>query len=471
MSSGGWLFARNSVVYLLGTLGSRLASLILLPLNTYYLSTSQYGEYDLAVVIASLILPVSTLTLSSAMYRFMLVEQDEARLTKINTNIWVMVALCTSVHVAMILVACRLLSYRFGFMLALLVVVQSFAAIAQPMLRGLRLNSAFAVSGVLMAVSQAVFNLVFLVFTDWKTEALLLSMVVANGIVTLYCVSVSRCWRFFDVRELSLHEISFQLKFTVPLIPAALVTWINTGFGRLLLNQTQGSDALGVLGAGTRLSGIASSLFGVLNFAMNDSVILDVSSRGGRNSEPSFFSRAFSLVAVLIVSSLLPLLPIMQIVFPFLIDTKFDEARSVVPLVLMAAAFGAVADLYLSVFLNAQLTKIILHSSILGAASNVAFAALLIPQFGVTGAGGAVLLSTFAVLGYRHYRCTRIVSVPLGWRSFGAVALVCVVATGYYVSPASSIGFFVFGVAGFVALNLRLLAAPLRLMKGWSDRG
>ena len=39
----------NSMIFAVGTLGSKLVTLLLVPLYTYYLSTAEYGTVDLVV--------------------------------------------------------------------------------------------------------------------------------------------------------------------------------------------------------------------------------------------------------------------------------------------------------------------------------------------------------------------------------------------------------------------------------------
>ncbi|MGH2233205.1 lipopolysaccharide biosynthesis protein, partial [Enterococcus faecalis] len=49
--------AGNSVVFAAGNLGSKMISFILVPLYTYYLTTTEYGIVDLVTTTTSLLLP------------------------------------------------------------------------------------------------------------------------------------------------------------------------------------------------------------------------------------------------------------------------------------------------------------------------------------------------------------------------------------------------------------------------------
>ena len=68
---------KNTIVFALGNLGSRLISFLLVPLYTSILSTSGYGILDIINVVISIGIPILTLNISEAVMRFLLDKNSD----------------------------------------------------------------------------------------------------------------------------------------------------------------------------------------------------------------------------------------------------------------------------------------------------------------------------------------------------------------------------------------------------------
>ena len=64
-------FIKNAVLFLAGSVFSKLLSFILLPLYTTYIPTADFGAYDVATLYVSLISGVVYFEFWSAMLRYM----------------------------------------------------------------------------------------------------------------------------------------------------------------------------------------------------------------------------------------------------------------------------------------------------------------------------------------------------------------------------------------------------------------
>ena len=71
--------AFGTVIYMIGNLTSRLLQMLILPIITGALQTSEYGYYDLIVTTINLIMPIVTLQIIEGMFRFMFKTDREGR--------------------------------------------------------------------------------------------------------------------------------------------------------------------------------------------------------------------------------------------------------------------------------------------------------------------------------------------------------------------------------------------------------
>lgn len=70
---------KNMAILSLGTVVPKIASFITLPIITACLTKTEYGTYDLITVLVSLVLPVVTLQMQGAAFRFLISTRGDGR--------------------------------------------------------------------------------------------------------------------------------------------------------------------------------------------------------------------------------------------------------------------------------------------------------------------------------------------------------------------------------------------------------
>ena len=84
---------KNTALFALGNLGTKIISFFLIPLYTNVLSTEQYGIVDLVVTISTIVVPILSLNIAESVMRFNLDrDADRNKITKI--GLLVLIAGC-----------------------------------------------------------------------------------------------------------------------------------------------------------------------------------------------------------------------------------------------------------------------------------------------------------------------------------------------------------------------------------------
>ena len=68
--------AVNTAILGIGQLIPKFLAILLLPLLTSYLTTDEYGNYDLILSIASLLIPIVTMQIQQAVFRYLLASKN-----------------------------------------------------------------------------------------------------------------------------------------------------------------------------------------------------------------------------------------------------------------------------------------------------------------------------------------------------------------------------------------------------------
>lgn len=79
---------KNTIIFTLGNLGSKLISFFLIPLYTNALTTAEYGVVDLVATVGTVAVPLLTLNICESVMRFALDKDANTRkITQIGTGI------------------------------------------------------------------------------------------------------------------------------------------------------------------------------------------------------------------------------------------------------------------------------------------------------------------------------------------------------------------------------------------------
>ena len=77
-------FLKDFGIYTIGVFGTRIITFLMIPLYTYFVENpSNYGVWDLCLQATIFLLPLSTLQMREAAFRFLYDEDENAQKTKI----------------------------------------------------------------------------------------------------------------------------------------------------------------------------------------------------------------------------------------------------------------------------------------------------------------------------------------------------------------------------------------------------
>jgi O-antigen/teichoic acid export membrane protein/glycosyltransferase involved in cell wall biosynthesis len=250
---------KQSAIYGLGGLVSRILAVLLLPLYTSYLSTADYGKIETLVAASAVMVIVLRLGISSAFFRFYFdSKDDERRIRVVRTSFWFTMVMATAG-----LVVCVLLASQISQLLKLgdetgLVIAASVGMWAQ--MNYEQLTSLFraeerAVGFVTASLANVVITVgatVLLVVTFHKGP---LGVLVGNFIGTLCVYFVLVGYRRYQLGLVFDRKLFREMnKFGMPLVPAALALWAVNFIDRLFIALFKGQGEVGVYSVAVRVA-------------------------------------------------------------------------------------------------------------------------------------------------------------------------------------------------------------------------
>ena len=167
-------FIKSTFILAFGTFLPKFASFVTLPIYTSRLTKEEYGTFDLITVLCTLLLPVATLQIQSAAFRFLLdCKEDDKKRDMLITILYLFV-IPISVLVLFISYFCM---YKLPPDLRILIVLYYFADIllilTRQIARGLSKNHCYSISSIMNSFLNMGLVVVFLVFMNLGLNGLI----------------------------------------------------------------------------------------------------------------------------------------------------------------------------------------------------------------------------------------------------------------------------------------------------------
>lgn len=451
--------AANTILMSVGTFGSKLLVFLMVRFYTGYLTPAEYGTADLITQTANLLIPLVSLDITDAVFRFA-AERRGGRTEAFSVGLRVITLGSAGLLLVIALLQGVPAVRAYGFLLASFVIASCCHALCAHFVRARGNTALFAAQGLFNTALFIGLNVLFLAVFHWGIRGYVLSTTVANLITTGLLVFRARLWRYAGLaprRGLRRQ----MLRYCIPLIPTAVFWWIMGVSDRYMVKWFLGSDANGIYAVAYKIPTILTILATVFMDAWQLSAIAE--SDGDRQAHLRFYGRiwdAFASAVFLCAGGIIALSPLL---IRLLAEETYYSAWQYIPVLTLSMAAAAFSNFLGSVYVVTKQSKATFWTSLVGAGSNIVLNLWLIPQIGLQGAAAATFLSCLAVFLIRLVNARQLLPFPLSGRKLALGVGILLLQTLFLLFRWP--GWLPVQIAGLLALLLLGLPAILATLR------
>ena len=234
--------AKNTVIIFFGRVCTQLISYFLLPLYTSYLATKEYGTVDLIQTYVTLLVPIITLELEMSIFRYLIDARGKDKDTKVLlSNNFLVLFISLSIFTVLYLIVSSFITipYRFLVLFDILVCVLSgnFLQVA----RGFGKTVDYSISCILTGITTIICNIIFIVFLNMRADGMILSMMIANMVCSLYLFFRLKMYSYINFKIVDKKILKDMYKYSIPLIPNGVSWWIVNVSDRSIISLVLGA--------------------------------------------------------------------------------------------------------------------------------------------------------------------------------------------------------------------------------------
>lgn len=405
----------NSLVFTIGSFGSRIINLVMIPLYTVALTTDEYGIVDLIITSVNLLIPLVTLSLSQAALRFAIDAKNDIERSIIFQNL--------TAHIILMTVMIMLISpliFQFNFfenyqlLFLLLLITKLSNDIYAQYLRGIGLVKQFAFNGILTTILTVISNILLLLVFDFGISGYIISIIASTLFSNIYIFLVVN--GFNRLRNFSIDKRLHKqmLKFSIPMVPNSAMWWIINGSTKYFIAYFVGSTGNGIYAVATKIPSLISVVNEIFTQAWQISSFEEYNSK----DKDEFYSTIYNIYWVnlfLIASSILTILkPILVII----IDEAYYESWKVVPFLLLGVVYQSLAGFLGTNYTASKQTSGAFTTSMFAGIISLISSLIFVPIFGVMGAGISTVSSFLGMFLLRVKDTKKFVNISLDNKKF-----------------------------------------------------
>ncbi len=418
---------KNTGLLTISSFSSKILVFLLVPLYTSLLPTEVYGFYDLTHTTMTLVFPLITADIISAIMRFCMdKESNQAEVINFGLRIWTV----TTTIICAILFAnipLKLVPYISGYevLIALMYATYSLHQFLIQSTKGLEKVKTLAIGGVIGTLVVVLSNLLFLLVFKWELRGFYIATILGEAIPSLYMAAAIHGKQYIRIsRNKSLEKR--MISYSLPLVVNTTGWWINNNIDKYIITWLVGLSTNGLLSVAYKVPNILTVVGGIFLQAWQISAVKEFDTE----ESVKFYNNVYKYynLALVIVTSGLILFT--KVIAKIMFQKAFYDAWIFVPFLLISCFFTQIASYY-GPILSAQMnSKAMAVSAICGIVVNITLNIGLALLIGPIGIAIATAISSFVIYVIRRRYVVKTVVIEENFKVYLSWILMALMAGG-----------------------------------------
>lgn len=454
---------KNTALFAMSEIATKVINFVLVPLYTYVLTKEQYGTANLVFTFSTLFTPLVMFNIGEALMRFLLdKDADDSKIRHVEFTVIIFGFIVSLVFIPIIRMMPSVRDYAVYMYIYLVFSALRNATVGY--LRGKEKLFQYAICNIVNTFLVASLNIYFLVVLKAGVRGYLLAYIIACGTTGLLAFFLGRQLKNYEHGKLDREILKKMIRFSLAVVPNTMMWWVINSSDHLMVSYIKSVDENGLLTVSYKIPALLTTFSTIAMQGWKYSAINERESK----DRMAFNNKVLSLFfrSVLLVSASLLLLNKVLVGILYS-DAYFDSWRAT-SFLLFGNVFMSVATFFGTSYYVEKKMVGNLVSAMIGAAMNIGFNAILIPQYGAAGATMAAAASYVAIMLFRYFDTQKYLRLNF-WTSENIVLMLLLLA----LLVCTNIGYVHISIAIFaviVAINSKFIIIfgqyGVRIIKG-----
>lgn len=182
---------KNTAILSFGTLLTKGIQFIMIPLFSRWLSTEDYGTFDVIVTLITMAIPFVTLACGEGIFRFCVNEENQQNQKAVITSGVIFACLNVTIVSILIVIVSIISGWDLGICFVAFFITEVLNEILRAFLRGIKRLDLYSISSILNIVFIGIFTTLFILFFELGLKGIILGYTVGNFIEIILLLLIS----------------------------------------------------------------------------------------------------------------------------------------------------------------------------------------------------------------------------------------------------------------------------------------
>lgn len=390
-------FAKNTIILAIGSFLPKLVSFITIPILTAYLSKEEYGYYDLLTTLVSLLIPMLTLQIQSAAFRFLIDCRDDKEETKkIITSLIFFIMLVISVAIVFFIIVSKLSGIE-RTLIALYFCIDIIYVVINQIVRGLSYNKIYSIGAIIVSFIDCICVVVTVFFFGKGLLGVLFSTCIAKSLAIMFESKITKINAYIDIKYLSIKRVKEMISYSWPMIPNNLSNWVLKLSDRFIITAVLGVEANAIYAVANKVPSLLLVGQSVMIAAWQENAAISLKD----NDVEIYYSNMFDKISKLVWSITALIIGYTPILFKLLIKGDYDEAYIQMPILILGMFFACMSSFQGGIYIAHKRTVNVGITTIIAAMINLIVNLKLIDKIGIMAGSISTLVAYVFLYVYR----------------------------------------------------------------------
>lgn len=390
---------KNTFILGIGKLFSKVLVFIMVPLYSRWLSTGDYGTFDLYTTYISLLVPLLTLSCGEAVFRYLLDADENFDKKRIISSGFAIIFV--SSIIGFLIVCCYFVKNQRGMMIPFVIylLADSLYSFLTAYLRGIKKISLYAISSIICVFSTFIFVTALVYFCGFGLIGIIYGYALAYCLSALFIIIKTRFFEYISFDMIKILEVKRLLKYSAPLVPNSISWWIVNGSDRTIINIVLGSTFNGIYAIANKVPAMCTTLFSVFHLSWQE----NASSSINDEDRDYYFSNIMNKMLIELLSISICITSINFILFDYIFDAKYKMGYFHVPILITSVIFSVLSQYFGGIFIGLKEPKYNGITTVLAAVVNILINVSFINTIGLYAASGSTLIAYIFLCLIRYF--------------------------------------------------------------------
>lgn len=455
------LLLENTALYTISNFGSKIFSFLIVPLYTYYLTTSEYGTYDTIYSLIGLITPMCILAIHEGLLRWLL-KSDKQDSTIVYTGFSLYIIFIAITDLILLSVF-HVNKWEYSWIFVLCLTISTLSEVLQFSTRGVKKNLPFALSGVIQTLLMLALNVSFVIVLHLGIKGMLFSLAISQSVSSFYLLVSIRDTFIKEKYVFDRKLARDMIVYSAMLVPNNISWWVMNSSDRLMLTAMIGSTYTGIYSIACKFPSLLNMVHMIFYRAWQEQAVLEYNS----NTRDEYYSKVFNFYMRLSFCMVFMLIPVSKLFIRFFMSTEFRDAYAYIGILMLGSLFSSFSSFYGTGYISAKDTKNATFTTIIGAVVNCLINLLFIRIIGVWAACLSTLVGYLVTWIVRIIQTKKYFNIIVKWKEFSILLSICVMYAGLVTlqDNISAVVMLICGMALTIWLNRELIDKGISIVK------